>query len=775
MKKLFAGLLAIMLFVATFAVPACSLDGITDGSPELPGEVVTPEEPSEPEQGGEVTEPSVPEGAVTYLARAEELANNIDDLPNASELSSLATEVKDEAEAVSAYSKVMNSTRIMSAVSSRSAKSESGAVSDYVDFSDPEKNENYQQYLMSGRLTADQYHTQIGYGDEIVRMFKEYKTEALNNVVQFNTWVTVGYFNARYRLNYDPITDVVTIEYLSGDDYNTTKCYAFMQSTYDENGKVVIEGYRLDTFTDGSQPDCTLSLSYHEDDYWEVSSIEHSEELEWKVFNYLCGCNLSGVAKEFFLLPYGDLILIKKAAPVCIDLRRQDCVGYIWDEQQGAEISVIEPQYYYTLNNSCAEKVGTWSRIEMHFGTYVTIELDMYEIEGWDKFYYQDGYYYVEGDGKVIAKDGNPFIDGIYFHDIKAENYSYSVNVWYNKDDIYCPSLQITIKELKDGATFYGALREILQDNGITIKDESVYDQLYYMDDPREVLSQFNALGVNGNDIANPELFEELVEKYKPETITIEEALALRDEPSIAVEEQEEDLSYYTLFEPTVSGEATLNAVDGTLDMSGISVSLEGNSLAEDGAEYAVVAVLTDGFDSVQIAYATAVSADGSVTVTGATSVDFVQVLFEQPFGNYSIKMYFARVTDEGFVKISTLYNVPVAAGETVLEGDGYKLTIDCSEGVNLEYVEVLPPEEPVEPETPEGEEPVEPEIPEGEEPAEPETPEGEEPAEPETPEGEEPAEPETPEGEEPVESDTERCVSAEDEEYSGTVDETII
>ena len=669
MKKIFSLLAAAILCGAAFALPACG-DGKANGD-------------------GESNRPELPDGATTYLSRAGELIKSVESLPTASDVSSIATE--DDTRA-----------RRMSIAGTPLSIYTAAEEEDYVDLTDPDENASYQEYLMASRLIYDQYHSQISNSDVYVEVFRAYAKNALENIVQLNTWIYIPADSAqpdvndgKYRLNYDEVTDTATIEFtnaISADTHFNDLKYCKLTAAFNEEGGAIIKGYSLRHYTDGTEPDNIITVDYEEDKYWKMSYEYQTDDNDMKLYNYITGCDLSGESKKFFMLPYGNLIMIKESAPAYIDLRREDGMMPIYDGNGNVTDTIYLPQYYFTINNTAGDKIGSWNKYisDYESGEDMAVEFDIYETEGWDNFYYLDGKYYLTVDGEIVASDGDPFTEGRYdgYETAENGNYEYDVHVNYSKDRIYMPAIRFQIRNLKNGTTYADALREIMENTGIRVKDDIAWKQLGYMDTTDEVLSQFNALGINGNDIASIGLFEELIENYKVSTISTEELLSIMEEPYLYPEEQTEDYSYYRIFDMQLTGRAAIGA-DGQIDLSAVTVTLSDSALAVPGDRYAAIAVVTDGFVSAEIARAEGAYSDGNLVLSGfaATGAQLPESL-PAP-GQFTVKIYAVRLTDDGGMKISELRDV-AADGSYSAEADGLLLTVAGGEKLTVTLEEVL-------------------------------------------------------------------------------------
>lgn len=666
MKKLLIALLALITaFSCTFGFVACTQqvhtsDSISDS---------TNDGANDGANDGSTTP------ATTYITRAAELTRNIGKVPTATEVGSFAS-------SASASTTSVSTSSVFKARTAR-AKGDSLIATtvrhsdDYVDLSDPDQNTGYQEYLDTGRLSADMYHTFISMGDnEIINLYA-LKETVLQSVVQLDTWVTLSGFE-KYRLGYDALSDVATIESLSNtcsyyDDGTSTFYYTHVRSSYTADGKCVIEAYTVEVFNDTGIIRSQLSVFYTEDKAWIVSMKYYSDDMNMKVMNYVCACDLVSDSKEFFLLPYGNTILIKKSAPYFVDLRKEDYEAVHFDD--GTPSINASSSYYYILKNSSEEIVGSWEYNISKFA--FTLELDVYEIAGWDGFYYENGKYYLTVNGEIVAEDYPMFSpQGHVKNPTDCDGFSYDTHLVYDKDYIYCPKIRLTIDSLSDGISRYDTAVAVLEKLGLSIKDESVYNQLRYLDTCEQLLSEFNAFGLNGMDTANAALFEKILATHIVPTYTGAEILAMSAEPVIYDYQQEEDSSYYMIFSPAVNTQTVIDGEAASIDLSDVSMTMEGSALTTVGAEYTAAVVALSDFDVVLLDLVVDQYEGDSLTLSGLGSLALADLAQKLTEGEYRLAVCLLRSGNNGYARLSNFYYLTAEEGEYAVVSENLSLKL---------------------------------------------------------------------------------------------------
>jgi hypothetical protein len=627
---------------------------------------------------------NIPDGATLYLSRATQLMDNLDNVPTGSAISSYSS--SSEEEEASTPSAKAASAKITGTDTQQHA-------SDYVDLSNPDENENYQDYLFSGRLYYDSHHSFIVNSDQVVTNFQSMKDLVLNKIVQLNTWVKINSFE-RYRLSYDSVSDVATIESISLEtlDVNGSHqdciLYTNIKSTYNSDGKSVIRGYTSLTLTQTGQIYSNTSVDYVEDTSWVVSCV-YDPDLADIHADFVCGCDLSSPSKEFFLLPYGNTILIKKSIPYFVDLRKEDRTN------EGD----IYSQYYYKLSNSNDENVGSWTSDTMLDEDEVTsfsLNFNIYEMNGWDKFYYENGVYTISSNDNVIISSGDAYAgESTTVISGSLEHISYNMQLVYSKDLIYAPEIMIGIM-CDYSISRYDAVMQVLESIGLSFKDESVLNQIKYLDSYNDLLSEFHALGLNGTDNITTELFFSILAEYSFETLSVDEMIALADEESIDMYDQVQDYTYYEVFTPQITNTATIDEQEQTIDLSQVTMTVEANALMVKDTKYAIVLTAIDDFNAITLESAEATYTDTSVTIDGLQILQLTDLFEQVSYGEYRLKIYLARITDDTAVKISDIYDLSAEEGTYTITTEDYIFTLTTDEsGIIAKFEEVPEPETP--------------------------------------------------------------------------------
>ena len=585
----------------------------------------------EGQQGGS----KIPKNATLLLKQAGKVAAVIDALPNATSMMEFADEVKEENVAAGGE--------------------------DYVDFSDPDQNENYRTFLMSSRGRHTGNVAIVDWGDSFVRQSKEIKNYAVNNVVQLNTWVQNTEYGSdlRYLLDFDPITGVVTIEYQSDTPYDYE--YALIRCTYNEEGKAVISA----TYTSYSKNQDFIGVSdlfYQEDSLWRLSYNFANEDETGNENEYVCECDLSKESKTFILFSNQNEIVLKRSDPFFeITVSRRYEPGAL-DPETGDPTYEITTNWGERLYNEDGDYVGSiqLTDVDTNHWQPFAVTLDLYETTGWESFYYEDGLFHlVVPNG--ISLDIADMYDEYYPYEGETENYTFTFYLLYSKGYTGPVALCFDLEMKEDAQLTKGqAFLEVLQTCGIRPKSDAVTAQFAHMDQYAEILAGFDAFGQDGNYEFNKAYFYEIQPKYMSTPLTVAQLDAIKALPFVDVTEQVADESYYTILQPVVSTTVNVNPEQEVLDLSALSIRLGG--LLEEGESFNATLFATDDFTATELVRLSAVAQNGVLSFANFGEITLENLLRALPpeNGSYRLKLLLGKTVNGKELPVSNAFDLTV-------------------------------------------------------------------------------------------------------------------
>ena len=579
--------------------------------------------------GGEGSKP-------TYLTRAKELAETIDKVPSMSALCELG--------GGAAGASVL--------ASSASATLQPLACPDgYTDVTDPKDNADYQAAIADGRHRhMDMYAAGLSNSDLSVRNVQEIKKDALNEIIQLNTWVKTqgGALSNKYRMSYDPFSDVVTIEMIEDYDYLGKYAiqYRHITATYNEKGESVISAYFLETL-DGEMY-MTESIHFEENNFFAISYDSNGNE------------DIVGDEEEYDFFCYADLASAGKDT-VCMYKNRYITFSRI-GENRAYVLMEGENQSQIRIENAAGERLGYLN--VSRWGT--DINMDIYELGGITGIY-------KNGNDYKLEVNGEPLKSGSFF-----DNCWSLVQVSATPIEDYIPLLRVSVsfsaqatlsaKEILDGT---------LADLGITIADPSALRQYAMAGDLNAFYNSYRVFKDVGVENADTAWIVSMMEKYALPAVSNETLTALLTEPAIEKQAQVADENYYAVFRAQFTGTASLNAETLQIDLGGINGSTELSAMLTVGEEYALVAALWDG-TLTPVGEAVATCTETGLSVTGLGVIDVTELA---P-GQYKIRVFLAKKTADGYTRISNFLapttEEPITASVTV-DGTVYTVTADAT------------------------------------------------------------------------------------------------
>ncbi|MBQ8406588.1 MAG: hypothetical protein IJY38_01600, partial [Clostridia bacterium] len=514
----------------------------------------------------------------------------------------------------------------------------------WTDVSNPDENGRYQEYLESGRYTMDTTKTHLTNADTFVEEVKNVKNSVLNYVVQLNTWVGDSYTEGGWRLGYDKLNDVVTIETLARSDnylYGETFDYYNIKAAQTEDGKALIEASYIATHSGALN--YRSSVRFFEDELW-LYTTEIMNQQTHKLMRILVYADLVN----------GTIASVSQSDRETALIKRGDETGYI-----------VKPHYSNDIrlyaDNAQGERVANAS----YYPDGVSYAyIDIYELTGWDALY-TDGtnYELLLENGEVLSPQRKEFT--VLDTPVEAAT--------YERD---CPYLAIYFSPTQE-KSFSDYVLGSLAAFGLSFKDESVADVFKGYDDLDSFRRSVKVFDKDGTFEPTEEEFADLFERIDIKSPSIDEMRSMLSEPKISHAEQVEDEAYYEIYNTDFSGTVSLNQDTGVLNLSEIAVT-SGQSVVLNKGKYNLCIALCDEFSSVLVSSQQADYTGGTLSITGAPEYD----VNNAPLGAYTLKAYLAK---ESGARISKMVTLSAADGEYLKENAESVLTVKAGvEGLTV-------------------------------------------------------------------------------------------
>lgn len=552
----------------------------------------------------------------TLLDRAQELSQEVDKILSTEELlkEKEATLTKGIAEDEIAFTSVTDG---------------------WTDVSNPNENGRYQEYLESGRYTMDTTKTHLTNADTFVEEVKNVKNSVLNYVVQLNTWVGDSYTEGGWRLGYDKLNDVVTIETLARSDnylYGETFDYYNIKAAQTEDGKALIEASYIATHSGALN--YRSSVRFYEDELW-LYTTEIMNQQTHKLMRILVYADLVN----------GTIASVSQADRETALMKRGDETGYI-----------VKPHYSNDIrlyaDNAQGERVAN----AFYYPNGVSYAyIDIYELTGWDALY-TDGtnYELLLENGEVLSPSRKEFT--VLDTPIEVAT--------YERD---CPYLALYFNPTQE-KSFSDYVLGSLAAFGLSFKDESVADVFKGYDDLDAFRRSVKVFDKDGTFEPTEEEFADLFERIDIKSPSIDEMRSMLSEPKISHAEQVEDEAYYEIYNTDFSGQVSLNQDTGILNLSEITVTSEQSVVLNKG-KYNLCIALCDEFSSVLVSSQQADYVKGTLSITGAPEYD----INSAPIGEYVLKAYLAK---ESGARISKMVTLSATDGAYSFSDTESKLTV---------------------------------------------------------------------------------------------------
>ncbi|MBQ8178049.1 MAG: hypothetical protein IJ033_02535 [Clostridia bacterium] len=530
-------------------------------------------------------------------------------------------------------------------LSNRSRKARMADNTTETDITNPANNEKYAEYISSDRYFWGVEHTNIKNANVYIDYVKSVKDELISCVTMLNTWVEDVNCNCRYRISYNQANDVVYLEKISDGSL-----YIRISSTY-VNGKMVIDAYQYQIYD--ANGGVEISCHYEEDKvlyYYESSNFTYRNL--FMLTADLSVENPVNVCLSYASMDQGDRIGYQMSKYLykmgtedesALDVHNTYFIDDLIKEFNNFSDTVI-------INNSNDEYVLS-AQNDVH--TY-SFALDMYELEGYTQIIRGDSQYKIivgENTFACANSDSHGAENSIVY---ETEDFCAMAYVYEYGTVRLCVGVEVRNEQLTQSR----ALTEFLGYMGLSFKDESVYGKLDLLDNASELLNQYTYFDYSYPCYVSPEEMEQIYSINKWTSVSYEEIMDMLVADSVDIHEQVEDEEYYALYAGAVSGKVGCNE-DNTFNLSQVCITLGDSGILTSGSEYALVAYISNGYETYLLDRAAVTFAGVPVTIS---LNDNVAIPNDLTIGKYRVVAYLTTLIEGADVRVSSIYT---------LEGEG--------------------------------------------------------------------------------------------------------
>jgi|GEM_PF-3781899 len=503
----------------------------------------------------------------TALYRSYQLANNVEKLPNTTDIYGRGN-------------------------AKRSGPTRKNAVRDETNPDDDvTRNPAYECY----------YSDLWSFIDGQVKDAKETKNFVVSKIYCFNTWVR-DRTGTDYRLNYDANRDAAIIETMfeeSEEAYTYTNTY----SSYDEEGRMLIDSvfYHLRVQDNEIRIIHKYAVSYVEGLYWDYTQLERDDDFGEGgiVHNFVIHADLTKEEKEITQIHQYQVF-------------RSD--GSIADMGVGPSIQtstenlnfVVDSDGDGSISSHIYDKKG-YNYLEGHGMGGVSIPL--YRLSGYDKI--ENRY---EGDdwpnGERYLTIGGQTYGG------RRQRYDYNGLPWSVSAMIAGtsiePALEISFHYADYNETGAAQLiRDFLSSLGLAYKEDHL-DEAFHLEMKKKTLcEEREALGKKNYLYVSIEEFNDLYERYDLGDFTMLDLRAYREAEKVSIKNQPKDDGYYSVVSSSAAGSYAFDQESETISIDQVALTVEKNALFNKDTDYVGVVALKSGRDIIVLSESDPVRFDG--------------------------------------------------------------------------------------------------------------------------------------------------------------------
>lgn len=592
---------------------------------------------------------------ITRSAKVKELGDNVDKVPNATEVTNLE-----------------QNTSLLSNNDKNKVRELSGSTDEEVPVK-PQYFDNVSGYknAIGGELERFNSH---------VASAKSFKNELLTitTIKQYNIWVDRDFYSmgvtSKVKVNYDVNLDMLTMEKIhiapNGNKMGTV--YEKIVSSYDINGNIVIDSFRSE---------------YHNEDLVYENSFHYNENVKFSFaevsYQYRDSENKNGV--EVTNSVTGNY----KLAEFILEDGKEQTSLMTYSATTG-KVNGVEQTVSGYGSLTCLKQVDGYNVLykKILSSTDKSYENIIYDENGHTLASFNYNY---TPDGKIKIK---PMValyllegyTGVYKESMTGNYYLLSGEKKYHTEDLKCEDLNVYLmthteglyisggkeemitqwveipilkfidgKEYEQGSSFdvYNFLEGYLNTLGLTFKNSDIKEIIKETHSNHNLIdTNWSAFGLSNFENISYEVFSKMFNEYKPIKVDLATINNLNQEPKVMLDEQVVDELQYQNIAIDDEVEITIDSTTGTIDLSKINITIPKKQLFSEGNKYRLVVELTSSTRSIELAYQEVIFNNDSMIFTGFTSATPEVDRFTAG-EQYTLSIYLAGYTSEGYLRMT--------------------------------------------------------------------------------------------------------------------------
>lgn len=435
--------------------------------------------------------------------------------------------------------------------------------------------------------------------DGQVEEAKETKNFVISNIYCFNTWVR-GSGGTDYRLNYDANRDAATIETMfeeSEEAYSYTNTYA----SYDEEGRMLIDSvsYCLSVQDNEIRIIGKNAVSYVEGLYWDFTQLERQDEFGEGgiVHNYVIHADLTQEEKEITQIHLyrvfgNDGSIADMEARPSIQTSTE-YLNFVVDNDSNGNISshIYDKKGYNYLQG---DGMGS-------------VFIPLYRLSGYDKI--ENRY---EGDdwanGERYLTIGGQTYGG--------QKYDYNGLRWRVSSMVSGPSVEPALQIIFHYADYNETqaaqlIRDFLSSLDLAYKEDHLDEAFHLEMNKKTLCEEREAFGKKNYLYVSLEEFNDLYERYDLGDFTMEDLRAYQAATKVSIENQLQDDGYYSVVSSSAVGSYAFDQENETISIGQVALTAEKNALFNKDTDYVGVVALKSGRDIIVLNESDPVQFDG--------------------------------------------------------------------------------------------------------------------------------------------------------------------
>ena len=437
--------------------------------------------------------------------------------------------------------------------------------------------------------------------DGQVKEAKETKNFVVSKIYCFNTWVR-GSSGTDYRLNYDANRDAAIIETMfeeSEEAYTYTNTYA----SYDEEGRMLIDSvfYHLSVQDNEIRILEKNAVSYVEGLYWDFTRLERDDDFGEGgiVHNYVIHADLTKEEKEITQI---YLLRVYRADGTIADMEARPSIQTSTEHLN----FVVDSDGNGNISSHIYDKKG-YNYLEGYGMGGVSIPL--YRLSGYDKI--ENRY---EGDdwanGERYLTIGGQTYGG------RRQQYDYNGLPWRVSAMISGtsvePALEISFHYADYSETEAAQLiRDFLSSLGLAYKEDHLDEAFHLEMNKKTLCEEREAFGKKNYLYVSIEEFNDLYERYDLGDFTIADLRAYQDAEKVSIKNQPQDDGYYSVVSSSAAGSYAFNQENEEISIGEVALTVEKNALFNKDTDYVGVVALKSGRDIITLSESDPVQFDG--------------------------------------------------------------------------------------------------------------------------------------------------------------------